>query len=181
MEPAEKNPRNKPAAPLPNPGRRAFLRNVLLASAAGCSSSKSDSPQPATVHRGREFSVGGSSVVLESCKGSSADFTIRGKAGKKASVSMLVPGSLFVPPDRPQYEVYVESTSPATQSAEVLITKKAVREENASREGISAEVPLAGAAFALASFFVAWAIGRRKEREIPEDGIGMVLSPKRRH
>ncbi|MEW5996100.1 MAG: hypothetical protein AB1657_00700 [Candidatus Micrarchaeota archaeon] len=91
---------------------------------------------------------------------------------------MQIPNSFKITDGGLEYEIYVESTScTGARSADILIIKKAAPEES-SQADIPVGVPLAGAAFALFGGLVSRIKGRRPE---PEDGKGIVLSPKRNH
>ncbi len=182
MRPTEKNPQTQSVASPPNPGRRRFLRDVLIVSVLAplsCKSEKPDSTVRKTVYQNREFQVGSSTVVFDGCSGNSANFRIYDKGGEGVpdSVSMLVPGLFKVQDRGVEYEVDVESVScSGIQSADLLIVKKSIQEEGQQSIGISPGVPIAGAAFTILSILISMIKGRGTE---PEGERGTLLGPKR--
>jgi len=188
MKPAEKNSENKPVASPPNPERRRFLRDVLVAGALAplaCSSTPSQTGQRIILMQGRQIQFGKTSLVLTSCReggefpSASIDIYKENVPGAQESVSMIVPSSFKLSDSGFAYELYVERVSCGTSNyaSAVLVKKEAQIQDDGKRHPESTDIFTIGAAVCLiGSLF--FAIFERKSR-LPDEGI--LLPPKRNH
>ncbi len=187
MRQAEKNPQKEPAASPPNPERRKFLRNVLLAGALAplaCSKEPSETSRPITLIQNRPFRVGEISLALTSCREGgefpsvSINIYKKGAPGADHSVSMLVPASFRFQAGGFEYELQAESVSFGTpNSMSGSLVRKGLAPQGGAESGAKgADLFTMGAALGLVSAIL-FAIFERKTNA-PDEGI--VLPPKRR-
>jgi len=188
MKPAEKNSENKPVASPPNPERRRFLRDVLIAGALAplaCSSTPSQTGQRIILMQGRQIQFGKTLLVLTSCReggefpSASIDIYKENVPGAQDSVSMIVPSSFKLSDSGFEYELYVERVSCDTPNyaSAVLVRKEAQTQDDGKRHPETADIFTVGAAFAFITS-IGLAILGRKSR-LPDDGF--ILPPKRNH
>ncbi len=183
MRPAEKNAQNKPAASIPDPRRRKFLKNILIAGALApiaCSKEgKAPEESRKTIYQNRELRLGISRIILEECRNDgkiqSAKFRIfREGRTPTDSISLAVPGYLSMGDCIPGYEVYVESIlCGKAPSACLAVTHKPAEE---GPNAASSDLPVIASAIAFAASLILWAVRRREEAAENEP---IILSPKR--
>ena len=188
MKTAEKNPENRPVASPPNPGRRRFLRNVLLAGALAplaCSAPPTETAERRRLFQNGSIRAGGTSISLASCNygkeypSAHLDLKKDGGQGMPSRVSMIVPSSFEFQDGGFEYELYVDNVSCGTpQSADVTLVKKGAQpQDDGKRHPETSDFFTIGAGVAfLASIFLA--IFERKTR-LPDEGL--ILPPKRNH
>jgi hypothetical protein len=188
MKPAEKIPEGKPAASPPNPERRKFLRNILVAGALApfaCSKEPTETAERHTLFQNRSIRAGGTAIIFDSCNYGneypSAHFTIRkdGSQDVPRRESIIVPASFKFDEGRFEYELYADNVScGAPQSADItLVRREAQSQDDGKRHPETSDLFTIGAAAALlASIF--FAIFERKSH-VPDEGL--LLPPKRNH
>lgn len=172
----------------PNPERRRFLRNVLIAGALAplaCSKEPAETAERRRLFQNSGIRAGSTSISLASCNYGneypSAHLDLRkdGDPGMPGRVSMIVPSSFEFQDGGFEYELYVDNVSCETpQSADVtLVRKGAQAQDDGKRRPETTDLFTIGAAAAfLGSIF--FAIFERKSH-LPDEGI--ILPPKRNH